>query len=183
MKKLLVFLYAMFFVISVAGNAQAVTIDFEELSYGQDVAYDLYESDGIIFDSAIDWEIYSSTSYPKALLNNTNWAGDLIASFTFLVSEVSVLMGDNGGDFDTGTLKAYDICGTEIASYAGSGYSWFTVSVEENTIASFRIFATGNVVYDEIIFEADPIPEPATMLLLGSGLVGLAGFRRKKFKK
>jgi len=29
---------------------------------------------------------------------------------------------------------------------------------------------------------ADPIPEPTTMLLLGSGLVGLAGFRRR-FKK
>jgi len=38
-------------------------------------------------------------------------------------------------------------------------------------------------ISDATIRPTAPVPEPTTMLLFGAGLVGLAGFGRKKFKK
>ena len=71
------------------------------------------------------------------------------------------------GEVDTG-VSTYSIAGTYLDDGA---YSLAIIGLG------------GDFFVDYAKLEIDPVPEPATMLLLGSGLAGLAGFGRKKFFK
>jgi PEP-CTERM motif len=56
---------------------------------------------------------------------------------------------------------------------------WMDVAKVENLGFHWTMTCSNDVIEGA----ADPVPEPATMLMLGTGLVGLAGFGRKQKPK
>ena len=62
-----------------------------------------------------------------------------------------------------------------LAAFAGD-VDKFDSTSGNDSFESYALFASGN----EINFSTTPIPEPATLLLLGSGLLGIVIRKRRK---
>lgn len=86
------------------------------------------------------------------------------------------------------TYKMFALSGTSVwikvgnaAAYEYTFYNPYLLAFED--IEKGSNGRLGDEDYDDTIFLVDrvqPVPEPATMAMLGSGIIGMLGFRRRK---
>jgi hypothetical protein len=183
--------------VSALGTANAAVINFDEFT--SPPVTGSYSDTGIA--GPLVYPSVTVDGGPSArVMNGTGWLneqtsgenlfgtedGFITLDFTSPVSNLvmDVLNGTGGSIF---TVDLYDSFGTLFSSTNNNLPDWpsaWHYSYAGGGISQAKILGNNDFAVDTISFDTSEIPEPATLTLVGAGLVGaFAGRRRKKANK
>ena len=176
MKSFIVFGFVLGLLLLIPGQARAVvyTIDFIETSTGVDV----YKNGALVSSAVGEYIEYNVSEF--IFITPAKYYQDVLETDGITLSDRVVW--DFGAN---GTLLKF---GSDPTFPDISGAGFLGTVVETGSLQYlFGPWSSGgggaNSLYVRVQSDVDPVPEPGTMMLLGSGLVGLAGWGRKKFRK
>ncbi len=198
MKKSLVFLcaVALFFGLVASAGATIFTLDSYTVNYNnEDPGLVLYTADILSQPATADFDVRDEP-YEFALFTigtnekYVNWDDkvDQAISVSFNFSAPGSVSGNITGESDghwrlfaddTGSVDWND---PAVFNYGNGGQ--FTIRLSDvcfGTPGSATVYASLNFISESS--PVAPVPEPATIFLMGAGLIGVLGYNRKGFIK